>query len=271
MNDEQQTDVPLRPQEAPTPPAVDVLAKRILEKFPGCALVLYGSGNSVLRTAAPHEILHDFYVIAPSYREAFSSRALRFLNWLLPPNVFYLETPSPTGALRAKYAVLSIAHFERLISKKTFHSYFWARFAQPCRIVAAPMDLRRRIEAGAATAIDTFVARAAPLAPPDAPAFEIWRQGLRRSYRAELRAEKPGRVTTLLESYGDWAEQVTRLTENTSKPQSKLLSECAWRLRMIQGGFLSIFRLAKGDGNIPGRRRLHGLEDTPSFGRRRAG
>ena len=218
----------------------------------------------MLRDAAAHEILHDFYVIAPSYREAFSSHALRFWNWLLPPNVFYAETSSAQGLLRAKYSVLSISHFEKLVSKKTFHSYFWARFAQPCRIVAAPATLRRRIEAAAATAIDTFVDRAAPLAPPGAPAFEIWRQGLRRSYRAELRAEKPGRVTTLLNSYGDWPEQVTHLPGKKGGPGRKFLSECAWRLRMIQGGFLSILRLAKASATFPRGRRLYGLEDSPT-------
>jgi len=238
--------------QAPAPSAVNVLTANLVEKFPRSAIVLYGSGNSVLRSAAPDEVLYDFYVITRSYRDSFSSPVLRFLNWLLPPNVFYVETPGAEGTLRAKYAVLSISHFERLVSKKTFHSYFWARFAQPCRIVTAPADLRKRVEAAAATAVETFVDRSAPLAPADAPAFEIWRQGLRRSYKSELRAEKPGRVTTLLESYGDWPDQVTRRPAEQNRLKSKALIEIAWSLRMIQGGILSVLRIAKATATFQG-------------------
>lgn len=236
---------------APCPPAVTFLAERLAEKYPGAAVLLYGSGNSVLSDASPSGVLFDFYVIAPSYREAYASRFLTFLNWVMPPNVFYMEASSPHGRLRAKYAVLSAPHFERLVSRKTFHSYFWARFAQPSRIVAGPDEMRPRLERCIAAAIDTFVARSAPLAGPDASPADIWNRGLSRSYKAELRAEAPDRVERLLESYGDWPDRVTVAPDGRS---SQMRASLAWRLRTVQGGALSVLRLLKGtltfDGGV---------------------
>lgn len=230
----------------PASAAAELLAKKLQEKFPGSAVILYGSGGSVLSRADPTEVLHDFYVIAPSYRVAYASPVLRALNRLAPPNVFYIEIPADAGMLRGKYAVLSIGHFETLVSERTFHSYFWARFAQPFRIVSAPAAMRPRIEACAATAIDTFVRRAAPLEGEGASPAEIWRAGLERSYLAELRAEGPGRVAELLQSYGDWPEQVTRLAWLQTGRRNKTVSEAAWRLRAVQGGMFSVLRLLKG-------------------------
>lgn len=229
----------------PVPAAAEALGARIAERHPGSAIVLYGSGGSILSDSDPTNLLYDFYVIAPSYRAAYASPFLRFLNWLIPPNVFYFETPAGGVVLRAKYAVLSIGHFERLVGKGTFHSYFWARFAQPCRIVSASAELRRRIEASIVKAIDTFVARTAPLAGDGASVREIWRAGLDRSYKAELRAEQPERVAALLESYGDWPQEVTRIPTG-ALGKRKALSAFAWRMRAMQGGAFSVARLLKG-------------------------
>ena len=126
------------------------------------------------------------------------SAFLSFLNATLPPNVFYIEQESEQGLLRAKYAVLSIDHFEKLVSKRTFHSYFWARFAQPSRIVAGPDVLRARIERCVETAVDTFVSRSVSIAEENPSIEAIWKAGLSKSYKAELRAEAPERVEKLL-------------------------------------------------------------------------
>lgn len=235
----------------PVGDAAHSLATAITDKHPESAVILYGSGNSVLAGADPTDVLFDFYVIAPTYAEYYKSRGLGFLNWMIPPNVFYMELPTPAGLLRAKYAVLSISHFEKLVSRKTFHSYFWARFAQPARIVRAPDALRPRIEASIATAIGTFVHRAAPLATDNSNkgARAIWHAGLSQSYKAELRAEPPERVDRLLNSYGDWMDRVTGSPTTT---QSVGLSKMAWRLRSIQGAFLSIARLLKATATFQG-------------------
>ncbi|MBB5519240.1 hypothetical protein [Amphiplicatus metriothermophilus] len=231
----------------PCAPAVEALADILAARFPGAGVLLYGSGNSVLSGAAAESVLFDFYVIAPSYEAAYGSPLLSLLNRLIPPNVFYLDEETTQGRLRAKYAVLSIDHFERLVSKRTFHSYFWARFAQPCRIARAPEPMRARLVGCIETAIDVFIARARPLAPPDADAKDVWRAGLARSYRAELRAEKPGRAGELVAVYGDWPRRVTPPFDDapiseTARRRARLL----WRIRSVQGGALSVLRLFKG-------------------------
>lgn len=217
------------------------LADRLAADYPGAAVLLYGSGGSVLADADPTEVLFDFYVIAPSYGVAVASPISRMAALLIPPNVYYFEAETEFGRLRAKYAVLSIDHFEKLTGKRCFHSYFWARFAQPFRVVTAPEGMMDRIVHCAAQSVDVFVERSAPLTEKKDP-LEIWAAGLSCSYKAELRAEQPQRVAQLLKSYGEWPEKVTRLPEQT---RSKRPAEFAWRMRAVQGGFLSVLRLLK--------------------------
>ena len=252
VSDDQNSQPKTRADSATGARDEEMLADALVAKFPGAAIIHYGSGASVMRDAKRDDVLHDFYVIAPSYRDAFSSPLLRLANWVLPPNVFYIEAGAGGRVARAKYAVLSIAHFEKLVSEDTFHSYFWARFAQPSRIIRGSADLHQRIEAATAAAIDTFVKRSAPLAPPDASARTIWKEGLERSYRAELRAEQPGRVDALLDSYGDWPEQVTRPDARKASLEHRARAARAWKLRIVQGGFLSVLRLAKATATFQG-------------------
>lgn len=234
----------------PVPPGAAILAQTLLERFPGSDVLLYGSGISVLSGAAPADVLYDFYVVVPRYEAAFAGILMRMAAALLPPNVFYHEQSDTLGLLRCKYAVLSIAHFEKLVSRRTFHSYFWARFAQPSRRVAGTGDLARLTQL-METAIDTFTARAAPLASKGSDVPAIWKAGLNASYKAELRAESPERVDKLLASYGAWPNAVTpahRLSEIRTG------GHFAWRARTWQGVVLSAARLIKGiftfDGGI---------------------
>lgn len=226
----------------PSPEAARELAQAILERHRGAAVILYGSGASVMSDARPTDVIYDFYVVAPDYRGIRQSFLHALLNRLLPPNVFYLELVHGGERRRAKYATLSIAHFEKLVSRRTFHSYFWARFAQPSRIVDGPPELRTRIAGAVEAAIDTFVARSAGLKGTDGTVRSIWREGLSRSYRAELRAEPPERVLKLLASYADWPERVTIIPE---RRRATILQEAAWRARAIQGTLLSAARLLK--------------------------
>ena len=50
-------------------------------------------------------------------------------------NVFYIEVPFEDRMVRAKYAILSLPQLERLVEPRTLQSYFWARFAQPMRLI----------------------------------------------------------------------------------------------------------------------------------------
>lgn len=243
-----------------------MIAQALAGRFPGAAVLLYGSGITVSAGDDPAGVLYDYYVIAPSYRECLASRLERIAARLLPPNVYYIEEESEYGLLRAKYAVLSLDHLKRLVSRKTFHSYFWARFAQPMRLVAAPEAMRRQIAAAVREAVLTFVGRARPLADETGGWREIWLAGLRASYRSELRAESRDRAEHVLDHIAEWAKQTTALafgereitrsggTDRGAAPARlrRLLSVLAWRARAVQGVFLSAARLLKATATFNG-------------------
>ncbi len=228
----------------PVPAAAQTLAAHLVDTYPRASVLLYGSGISALADATQADVLYDFYVIVPCYRSAFPNGLLRFAARWLPPNVFYCELHDQGQMLRCKYAVLSQAHFAELVGKTTFHSYFWARFAQPCRMVSGP-DVGA-VAAIVATAIATFLSRAAPLAPAGSDVAGLWQAGLSASYGAELRAEQPGRVQTLLKAYGDWPDRVTDPVLLDMAGRGQRRARALWRLRAVQGGLLSVLRLTKG-------------------------
>lgn len=239
----------------PVPPAAKTLAQMVEARHPGSAVLLYGSGISTLSEASPADVLYDFYAIVPSYAQAYDSVLLRAANRAIPPNVFYIEKQTPDGLLRAKYAVLSTDHFKALVSDKTHHSYTWARFAQPSRIVSAPDAMRPVVASIIESAVSTFVKRAAPLAgSTDVQA--VWRAGLKASYRAELRAESQDRVDRLLESYGSWPRDVTapQAIAAARTQTTPVRARFGWGVRRYQGAMLSAARLIKGvftfDGGV---------------------
>lgn len=244
-----------------------ILTDSLSEKFPTAAILFYGSGNSVNASENPADIIFDFYVIAPSYAQLFSSPTLRMANRLLPPNVFYFECDSEFGTLRAKYATLSLDHFKKLNSRSTFHSYFWARFAQPCRIIDPSGALIEPLTKSLAQAITTFCLRSAALVTTPFQPRDLWVAGLGVSYKAELRAESPERASRLIESYGDWAKSVTApalraaglsVSEDgqdhisVASKQNPTLTILAWRVRALQGAVISALRLLKGTQTFNG-------------------
>ncbi|WP_428408826.1 hypothetical protein [Hyphococcus sp.] len=248
------------PLKEPSQILVDALA----EKHTGASVLFYGSGASVAREDDPSSVIYDFYVIGESYDALYASSMMKLANKLIPPNVFYFETPSPFGILRAKYAVLSIDHFEKLASAETFHSYFWARFAQPCRIHSVSPEMTARLETALANSIAVFCKHAAGLVGRSFTARELWLAGLGASYKAELRAEDETRAGKLIDNYGGWTANVTApaLTyaglENTVEGGVITLKEKApdtalgWRLRAMQGASLSVLRLLKGTQTFKG-------------------
>ena len=93
----------------PAPPAsaaLDALLDALRRRHGACvnAVLLYGS---CLRSGDLYDGLVDLYLIVDRYRDIYPSRRKAFANWLLPPNVFYIELPVDDRTVRAKYAVLS--------------------------------------------------------------------------------------------------------------------------------------------------------------------
>ncbi|MBT3888117.1 MAG: hypothetical protein HOF66_02405, partial [Nitrosomonadaceae bacterium] len=161
------------------------------------AILLYGS---CLRTQEIGDGVVDFYVVVDDYSNAYQEHYLCYFNEWLPPNVFYLEVSAQERVLRSKYAVISMAEFEKG-NQYWFHSYLWARFAQPVRLLYARDEvLRQRIYNSLAHAVVAFLTPAIKaLGPCVVTAEEIWVKGLMFTYAAELRPERETRARQLAE------------------------------------------------------------------------
>lgn len=203
------------------------------------AVLFYGS---CLRDIPLEGAMLDFYLIVSDYAAAFERRWQALANRLLPPNVF----PFANGQLTAKYAVLSEADFHRLCGPETLNVSVWARFAQPSRLVWAKDEAARgRAIAAVGRSAPTLLGAAGRKEGEDM--LDWWRRAFALTYSAELRAERKGRGTSVVDSdperyrrFGTAAEPL--VAANAGK----------WGLRRLQGKGLSVLRLAKASATYAG-------------------
>jgi len=250
--------------DRPASPAVGVLIDEILSRHGDAAqgVLFYGS---CLRSGDDLDGLVDLYLLVDDYRNAFRSRMHALLNGLLPPNVYYLERKFKGYTIRTKYAVLSLADFQKGTSPSWFHSYLWGRFCQPTVLLyARDPKVQELVQKCFAQAVITFISRLLPVVSHEFTAQQLWSRGLTLSYGAELRSEKPEKRARLFDAAPDYYEEVTRLamdampyhvevTDGAGKARycprisrwRRLRGLLAWRLRSIQGKLLSILRLMK--------------------------
>ncbi len=197
----------------PAPEPAVVLADAIRRRHGAtvAAVLFYGS---CLRKGTTEGVL-DFYVLVDAYRDAYASRWLARANAWLPPNVLYLEAPHAGGVLRVKYAVVSREDFAKGSAGVGLDGRIWARFSQPALLVfARDAAVRRETVSAVAAAVRTFVERLRPLLPASGaiqhvvPA-ELWRTGLRETYRAELRSEAAASIEALYAADSGRYDRVT--------------------------------------------------------------
>ena len=260
-----------RRAERSASPAVHLLIDEILVRHGQAAqaVLFYGS---CLRTGDDLEGLVDLYLLVDRYRAAYTSRVQTFFNVLLPPNVYYLEREFEGQVVRTKYAVLSLADFQKGTSKRWFHSYLWGRFCQPTALLyARNHEVARLIEEGFAQSVLTFIRRVLPRVNSDFSARQMWQRGLELSYQAELRAERPEKRARLFDAAPDYYEKITRIAMNAIvfpveiinrtdgisyrariPARVRILSRLTWGLRSIQGKLLSALRLLKAMATFEG-------------------
>ena len=245
-------------------PAVRALIDEIRQRHGEAAraILFYGS---CLRSGDDLDGLVDLYLLVDDYRDAFDSRWQAFLNALLPPNVYYLEVKFKGQVVRTKYAVLSLADFQKGTSMRWFHSYLWGRFCQPTGLPYARDDaVAELILKCFGQSVLTFIRRVLPRAGAEFTAQQLWSRGLALSYRAELRSEKPEKRAGLYDAAPQYYEAVTRQAVTALDDTIEILDEdgkrlyrqqvsagrrlagrWAWKLRFWQGKLLSVMRLLK--------------------------
>ncbi len=226
------------------------------------AVLIYGS---YLR--GKRDTLLDFYVFLDNY----SSMHSPWQGWLaraLPPNVYQIHHGPPPGEARAKYALLTLDRFEHAV-QKDFHSYFWARFAQPCGILYCRDDaVYQRVIDAICQASITFIRRVAPRLPESFNAKQLWVDGLSLTYQCEFRSEAPGHAGQLFEYWPEYYRSVTAALagrglgvdpdgmpdhfRNSCSRQSRRFSAASWWLRRVQGKVLSTLRIFKAAATFDG-------------------
>jgi hypothetical protein len=223
--------------EQPVHPAITTMAEIILQNHqPASAVLAYGSA---LRDANPDTTLIDFYVLTQTARGVSRNDLSRALCKLVPPNVYYAEHHINEKSYRAKYAVLPVELLASKLKADIANPYFWARFAQPMRLVWAADDVARtRVYQLLARAMETAQANASRLATRASPA-EQWTTLFQNTYRTELRPEDQARAKLIIEMQREYFETIAQL----AKPLST--SEWSWSTRRWTGKLLSVARLLK--------------------------
>ncbi|NUR12436.1 MAG: hypothetical protein HOQ20_11440 [Bradyrhizobium sp.] len=220
----------------PVDPRVTRMAAAIAARHGAAsrAVLFYGS---CLRQKQLEGLMLDFYLIVSDYRTAYGKRWLAIANALIPPNVFYFEH----DGLVAKYAVLSEPDFHRRCGPETSSVSVWARFAQPSRLVwAADARARKGAIDAVARAAPTLLAAAGPR--PGEAALALWRRAFALTYSAELRAERKGRASSVVDLEPERYERFTASALEAARP---MRPHGGWGWRRIEGKALSVVRLAK--------------------------
>jgi hypothetical protein len=275
---------------ASAPAGVTALGRALQQRFGSHAqaLLFYGSCR---RTGDDADGIVDLYVLVDDYRSTHRHLLPALGNYLLAPNVYYLEIGFAGRVVRAKYAIVSLAQFERA-NERWFHSYFWARFAQPCGLLyAADEAVERRVAHALGNAVVRFARAVLPLLPAEFNASTLWTEGLVRTYAAELRSERTERVRALYSAAAtDYEELTSAVGEelgwlrvgagrfaNPASAIDRAWAVPGWTVRRLQGKLLSVLRLLKAAFTFDGGadyiawkiERHSGVKVEPTAGMRR--
>lgn len=224
------------------------------------AILVYGSWLRGKR-----DTMLDFYVLLEDYR-SLKSGWQALMCRLLPPNVYHIHHQSGDpeagkSASRAKYALLTLKRFHHAM-RHDFHSYFWARFAQPCKVLYVRDDATQTVlDEAFDSAADTFVRKVVPAMEKQFSSSELWTRGLALTYQCELRTESSNRGDSIYAFDPEYYDSVTTvfagehpglLKLEADNCYSKLsssfthkLASFSWWLRRMQGKLLSLMRLIK--------------------------
>ena len=224
------------------------------------AILVYGSWLRGKR-----DTMLDFYVLVEDYC-TLDSAWQAWMCKLLPPNVYHIhhKTEGPDAEspeIRAKYALLTLNRFRHAM-QDDFHSYFWARFAQPCEVLFVRDEETSTVLTDIFNnAAATFIRRVLPAMGDRFSSGDLWTHGLSLTYQCELRTESSNRGDSIYAFDPTYYDHVTasfamenatllkpetgKLYSNLSSGFSRNLSSFSWWLRRVQGKLLSMLRLFK--------------------------
>jgi hypothetical protein len=233
--------------EVPAPIVAVAEVARLRHDQAIVAVLFYGS---CLRQRGEDGKIVDLFLLAEHYKDAHCSRIGRVVNALLPPNVYYVEGLFDGRRVAAKYALVTLAQFEALVTPRTLQPYFWARFAQPTVVLwARDNEIRRRVHAALSQSVVTMVSETQGLMSQAWTSAELWSRAFTETYRTELRAEGANQAHRLYQAFAQRYDHVTRIvTEHrapTFHPAETRRAARRWWRRRVLGKLLSVLRLIK--------------------------
>lgn len=232
----------------PVDPRVSTIAAAIAGRHGGAsrAVLFYGS---CLRQGRIEGLMLDFYLVVSGYRQAYRKRWLALANRLIPPNVFYFEK----DGVAAKYAVLSEADFERECGPDARSTSVVARFAQPARLAwSADARAEARIIDCISRCAPTLLAWTVPLEPKGTPVIDLWKRAFKLTFGAELRAERSGRSSEIVDSDLQRFELFGGAALDRSSVENRSARSRWWKRMERKGKLLSVARLAKASATFAG-------------------
>ena len=200
MTDLQEKLTDLISQETSTAVSSDVqkLSGAIQQQGNPSCILFYGSG---LWKEPDNDTVYDFYVLVDQLSDFEKRKFSNFLGTIIPPNVYYMEVKDGNRVLRCKYALMQTDQFIKAATGETFTPQIWARFAQPSRVIySRDEQITKKINSCLAQSVLHFHRVALPLTPSNANSREIWLRGLKETYRAELRSERPERTQNIFDA-----------------------------------------------------------------------
>lgn len=228
----------------PAPGAAAAMAARLMARPGALAVLCYGAW---LREGGGRGPL-DLYVLTESDSAWHGPGLAALANRLLPPNVYHEVLEGPPR-VDAKVAVVSLRAFRARMDPRRLDTTFWARFCQPCVLVAARSEaVRAEVVEALAMAAAAAAHWALRLSPDPADAAATWRALFRATYGSELRVEGAGRADSIIAADPErWCRLHALLIAPAAHPRAGDPSAAlaAWRRRRLAGKALNLLRLVK--------------------------
>lgn len=165
------------------------------------SVILYGS--CIHPSMRKSTSIYDFYLILNRYR-ALKGAFLPLLNWILPPNVHYIEIQHGGKVLPAKYNTISLKDFERETSLSARDLFTLGRFGKFVKILYVKNGYEERILDSLYNAAITNGWYSLMLCEDEFTLEEFIIRVLALSYQGEVRIERDTKVQELFEAYKDY-------------------------------------------------------------------
>ena len=200
--------------DAPSADATQ-LAAMLARSFGPCTVAIIHYGSHAQRSDARRESAFDYFVIVDRYRDAYESlartvgtsyspRSATWLNHVLPPNVIAVTDRTAAPPLAAKCAVLSLEGLQRACSSQARDHFVQGRLFQYVQLAwTRDAVARAAVERAIIGARTRSFSWGRSSLPPSFDAERYFRVLLERSFSAEIRPERGGRVDALVGAQHD--------------------------------------------------------------------